>query len=204
MAYIMKENKEMKQKYTIGVDEVGRGPIAGPVFVCAVLIPDTLGKEDFKGIRDSKKLSPKKRDMFFEQFKVLHDKGYIQYSVASVGSKTIDEKGISFAIKAALTKSISGLNAKPEECRVLLDGGLTAPEDFLNQETIIHGDDVEYSIAAASVIAKVSRDREMEKLSEIYPEYLFHQHKGYGTKLHYEKLKEHGLCKIHRRSFIHL
>lgn len=204
MPYIMENNKEMNYKYTIGIDEVGRGPLAGPVSVCAVLIPQSLSEEDFKGVRDSKKLSSKQRDYLFLRFKSLQKEGFIRYSVASTSSKRIDEIGIALAIKMALKRAINNLGAVPSECRVLLDGGLTAPTYFQNQETIIHGDDVEYAIAVASVIAKVTRDRKMERLSKVYPDYLFHEHKGYGTKEHYRRLKDNGLCKIHRKSFIHL
>jgi ribonuclease HII len=197
-------NRGMKHRYVVGIDEVGRGPIAGPVSVCAVLIPRDLCGKDFKGVRDSKKLTPKKREEWFLYTKVKKDKGEINYAVASVGAKKIDDIGISKSIKLATQRAIHRLGVKPEECLVLLDGGLSAPSEFKNQKTIVRGEDKEFSIALASVIAKVTRDRKMCRLSDVYPNYLFSEHKGYGTPTHYRIIKEKGMCEIHRKSFIHL
>ena len=193
----------MKYKYIIGIDEAGRGPLAGPVSVGAVLFEkdeyEQFKKEnkDLVG-RDSKKLSEKKREEWFEKIQGLP----LENAVAFSSNKVIDTKGIVPAINTAIEKIFVEFKIKPEECRVLLDGNLKAPEEFKNQETIIKGDEKEPVISLASIIAKVSRDRYIVKLSEKYPEYCFEKHKGYGTKLHYEMIKKHGLCNIHRRSFL--
>ena len=186
-------------KYIIGVDEVGRGPIAGPVTVGAVLIEGDYLWRDFNGLKDSKKLTEKNREVWFS--KVLGMKN-VSYAVFSVSEKIIDSHGIVFAIQTALDRSLNKLDVCPEECLVLLDGGLHAPDRFVNQKTIIRGDEKEYAIALASVMAKVTRDRNMVSFSKIYPEYGFDSHKGYGTKRHYEKIKKHGMCDLHRRSFL--
>ena len=150
--------------------------------------------------RDSKKLSEKKREEWFEQIqgKALD----MESAVAFSSNKVIDTKGIVKAIEMAIEKIFAGFKKRPEECLVLLDGNLKAPKEFKNQKTIIKGDEKEPVISLASIVAKVSRDRYIVKLSEKYPEYCFEKHKGYGTKLHYEMIKKHGLCNIHRRSFL--
>ncbi len=180
-------------KYTIGIDEVGRGPIAGPVTVCACMISSDVAKK-YKGTKDSKKLSEKKREEIFAE---IQEK--VQYKVTSVSAKEIDEKGISFCIKKALAKSISIF---PSDKQVLLDGGLKAPPEYKDQKTIIKGDEKEVCIALASIIAKVTRDRYMSKMAKKHPEYGFEEHKGYGTSKHYEKIKKSGLSPLHRKSFI--
>jgi ribonuclease HII len=197
-------NRTMKHRYVVGIDEVGRGPIAGPVSVCAVLIPRNLGRKDFRGVRDSKKLSSKKREEWFLYMKDKKEKGRLNYAVASVGPKKIDDIGISKSIRLATKRAIDRLGVRPEECKVLLDGGLSAPSKFKDQKTIIKGEDKEFSIALASVIAKVTRDKKMRRLSGVYPHYLFEEHKGYGTFKHYQIIRKKGMCEIHRRSFIHL
>ncbi len=196
----------MKYKYIIGIDEAGRGPLAGPVSVGAVLF-ESGGYEKFKketkdtlAGRDSKKLSEKKREEWFEKIKKLQ----LESAVAFSSNKVIDTKGIVKAIEMAIEKIFLKFKLEPSECLVLLDGNLKAPKEFKNQETIVKGDEKEPVISLASIIAKVSRDRYIVDLSKKYPEYEFERHKGYGTKLHYEMLKEHGLCNIHRRTFIKL
>lgn len=194
-----KKTKRAKHKYIIGIDEAGRGPIAGPVTVGAVLLPREFNWRKFKGLKDSKKLTPKLREQWFS---FVWDSEHIEYRVASVGQKVIDSRGISFAIRTALNRSIARFNVDPSECLVLLDGGLKASEKFMFQKTIIKGDEKECSIALASVMAKVTRDRKMVQLAERYPEYNLDSHKGYGTKLHYKKIKKHGVCDLHRRSYL--
>ena len=194
----MKSSKN-KHKYIIGIDEVGRGPIAGPVTVGAVLLPRCFNWKNFKGLKDSKKLSPKNREAWFS--KVI-ESDRIKYSVSSVGHKIIDSKGISYAIRTAVKNSINSFDVDPLECLVLLDGGLRAPDKFIFQKTIIRGDEKEFSIALASILAKVTRDRKMISFAKKYFKYGFDIHKGYGTKKHYEFIRKYGVCDIHRKSYI--
>ncbi len=202
----MKNSREIQgnvPKYIIGIDEVGRGPIAGPVTVGATLMPSSLSWKDFEGLKDSKKLTEKKREEWFSKICGIDE---VSYAVSSVSQKAIDSVGIVLAIQSALDKSLNELlyklKIKSKDCLVLLDGGLHAGDEFMYQETIIKGDEKECSIAIASVMAKVTRDREMIRLSEKFPEYGFDTHKGYGTKKHFEAIKEIGLCDLHRRSFL--
>lgn len=195
-----------KFKHIIGIDEVGRGPLAGPVAVGACLISvskikNLLDEGFFKGIRDSKKLSEKKREEWLSKIKKLKAKGDLDYFVAFVGNKIIDKKGISQCIKTAIKISLKKLKAEPSKTMVLLDGGLKAPEEFKNQKTIIKGDEKEPIISLASIVAKVARDRKMVEYSKKFPQYGFEIHKGYGTALHCQKIRENGLSELHRKSF---
>ncbi len=194
---------KQKYKYLIGIDEVGRGPIAGPVAVgaFAFLTPDA-GKF-FRGVRESKQLTEEKREEWFEKILALQksDEKLVTFSVCFQSQKTIDTKGLSFAIKKCLETALGNLGVDPEDCLVLLDGGLKAPIEYKNQKTIIKGDAKEKVIALASICAKVLRDRRMKVWGKKYPKYCFEVHKGYGTKAHYEAIKEHGLTALHRRSF---
>lgn len=193
-------------KYLIGVDEVGRGPLAGPVAVGAFLVPIGFDFEYFHGIRDSKKLPAHKRESYLKLVEEKVKNGEVKYAVSFVSSEQIDKKGLSYAIKKALQTSLQKLKVKQvfleEECLVLLDGGLKAPAKFMHQKTIIKGDDKEKVISLASVVAKVLRDHRLMKLSKKYPEYQFHINKGYGTKQHIDHLMEFGPCPIHRQSFL--
>ncbi|MBI2618192.1 ribonuclease HII [Candidatus Kaiserbacteria bacterium] len=186
-------------RYIIGIDEVGRGPIAGPVTVGAVCIPRTLGRRHFKGVKDSKKLTPKQRNLWFSRIRKMRK---VHYTTSSVSSRVIDEKGIMYAIRRALHRSIARLGINPRTCLVLLDGGLAAPQRFVYQRTIVKGDEKEHVIALASIIAKVTRDRKMSTLGKKYPHYGFDAHKGYGTRKHYARLRVHGSCVLHRKSFL--
>jgi ribonuclease HII len=202
-----------KFKYTIGIDEVGRGPLAGPVAVCALCLGPKLNKNNFgnfsplvrlrtKKLRDSKKLSHLQRVKWLEKINSEKEKGNILYKVSFESNKVIDQKGLTFAIKRALSKSLKYLEKKPNECLVLLDGGLKAPAEYKNQKTIIKGDEKELAIALASIVAKVTRDTLMIKLAKRYPGYDLEKHKGYGTKAHYKALKSKGISAIHRRRFL--
>ncbi len=195
-------NKITKAKYIIGIDEAGRGPIAGPVSVGAFVFINNSIKKDFSDARDSKKLTEKKREEIFERILKYHKNGDIKFAVFMSSSSVIDKKGIVFAIKSALSKCLEKINLKPEEVEVLLDGSLKAPEKYLKQKTIIKGDDKVREISLASICAKVVRDREMVKFSKKYPKYNLDIHKGYGTKAHYESISKNGLSEIHRRSFL--
>jgi ribonuclease HII len=187
-----------KYRYIIGVDEVGRGPVAGPVTVGAVCIHRDFHHSFFKGIKDSKKLSAKKREEWIQKSK----KENIKFSITSIASKTIDKIGINPSIFLAIKKTLQKININPKDCLVLLDGGLRAPEEYLNQKTIIKGDEKKSVIALASIFAKVDRDKKMEKFSRVYKNYFFEKNKGYGTSLHIKKIVDFGLCKIHRRTFL--
>lgn len=195
-------DKKEKFKYLVGIDEVGRGPIAGPVSVGIAVIPKNFNRKFFKGIKDSKKLTPQSREEWFKKASEAKNKGLLDFHVESVSHKIIDSKGLSFAIKKAIKNSLEKLNLKPDECKVLLDGGLEAPEEFKNQKTIIKGDEKEAVISLASIVAKVTRDKKMRAFAKKYHNYSFEIHKGYGTKKHYDSIKKHGLCEIHRRSFL--
>lgn len=192
-------------KLLVGVDEAGRGPLAGPITVAALCVKGgkVSAKRLFKGVRDSKKFSEKQREKWFAKLKKLKKEGIIDYAAASSSAIVIDRHGIVGATKRALARAIKRVVANPENCEILLDGSLYAPRMYTNQKTFIRGDDRIPIIAAASIIAKVLRDRKMKRLSKKFPQYSFEIHKGYGTKLHYRKLNKHGFCVIHRRSFIH-
>lgn len=174
-----------------GMDEAGRGPLAGPV-TAACCIPDF--SKIVEGVNDSKKLTEKKRESLFDLIK----SSSVSFSVVSVDEATIDEINILNATKKAMKEALQKLEIKPEY--LLVDA---VKCDFgLPYSPIIHGDALSYSIAAASVLAKVTRDRLMLEYDELYPEYGFAKHKGYGTKQHIEALKKYGPCPIHRRTFI--
>ena len=175
-----------------GVDEAGRGPLAGPVCAAAVILPQGLVIE---GLNDSKKLSEKKREMLYDKV----TENAIAWSVAFASEKEIDEINILQATFLAMKRAVEGLNVKADYA--LIDGNRMPPLD-INGETVIKGDSLSMSIAAASIIAKVTRDRLMLEIDKEYPQYLFSQHKGYGTALHYEMLEKHGISPVHRRSFL--
>lgn len=196
----MKKSGKGGFKYIIGIDEAGRGPLAGPVAVGAVMAPSGFSKKILKGVRDSKKLSEKLRESWF--LKLSKESLGLRFSVSFAGSSLIDKKGISAAVRVAVKRCLEKLEAKPEECFILLDGALKAPKKFIFQKTIIGGDDLEPIISIASIVAKVKRDRKMLRLARIYPEYGFGRHKGYGTAEHCRTIRKRGLCRIHRRSFV--
>ena len=183
-----------KEGYNIicGVDEAGRGPLAGPVFACAIIM-----KEDYiiPEVNDSKKLTEKKREALFD----IILENAIDYSIAWVDEKEIDEINILNATMKAMENAINGLKVKPDIA--LIDGnqkrGITT-----NNKTVVKGDSKSYNIAAASIIAKVSRDRYIKEMDSIYPQYGFSKHKGYGTKEHMENLRKYGPCEIHRKTFL--
>lgn len=202
MTSVHRGHTSVNMTYIIGIDEVGRGPIAGPIALGAFVFLNKSASKLFKGVKESKQLSEIQREKWFAKIVEAKKCGHIDYCVQFENEKVIDKKGLSWAIRSALDKSLKGLKLKPEEVTVLLDGGLKAPKEYLNQKTIIKGDEKEMVIALASICAKVLRDRKMIKLGKRYPEYGFEVHKGYGTKKHYEAIKKHGLLKEHRRSFV--
>ena len=181
------------RSHIAGVDEVGRGPLAGPVVAAAVILPRDF---DVLGIDDSKKLSPKKREELFE---VIKEKA-LAWAVGWVGPERIDEINILEATKEAMTQAVQGLSLQPDH--VLIDGNFTVRALSLPQTAIVKGDANSTSIAAASILAKVTRDRYMEEMDAVYPGYAFASNKGYGTKAHYDGLKAQGPTPIHRKTFI--
>ncbi|MFA6094716.1 MAG: ribonuclease HII [Candidatus Paceibacterota bacterium] len=195
-----------KEKYIIGIDEVGRGPIAGPVAVGACVLLQKLPRGFTTGLRDSKKLSEKKREEWLIKMMRAQKEGLLDFAVSYISHSIIDAKGLSYAIRTALSRALTQVvqrnSLKPECCRVMLDGGLKAPIEFSKQKTIIKGDEKIPVISLASIAAKVSRDTYMKKLAKKYPEYGFEVHKGYGTAKHYENIVAFGQCKIHRISFL--
>lgn len=199
----LKELKKEEEKFykqgiltVCGIDEAGRGPLAGPVVVaCAMMKPDSM----IEGVNDSKKISEKKREKIYEQ--IIEEA--VAYGVAIIDQNEIDEINILNATKKGLTMCVkeveNKLNEKPEV--ILVDALTKIDTDGIPYKSIIHGDSLSYSIAAASIIAKVTRDRIMRQWDEVYPQYGFAKHKGYGTKMHIDAIKEYGLCPLHRRSF---
>lgn len=182
-----------RKQFVVGVDEVGRGPLAGPVTVAVV---GGISVKLLHGIRDSKKLSPKSRE---EWAKVI--RAHSAYAIVSIPARTIDRIGISPSLRLAVERALKKLSIKPS--LVLLDGSLYAPKIY-RQRTIIKGDEKEPLIAAASIIAKVHRDRYMTRLDKKYPGFGFAQHRGYGTKMHYRALRKKGVTPTHRKSFLGL
>ena len=175
-----------------GVDEAGRGPLAGPVCAAAVILPP---EAEVTGLNDSKKLSEKKREALFPEIQRIA----LAWSVAFASVEEIEERNILGATMLAMNRAIAGLSLKPE--LALIDGNRNR-EIEAPSRCVVHGDARCASIAAASILAKVSRDRLMRELAKEYPQYGFEQHKGYGTKAHYAALREYGPCPAHRPSFL--
>ena len=179
--------------YICGIDEAGRGPLAGPVVVAAVIMPkDSM----IEGVNDSKKVSEKKREKLYE----LIIEEAISYSVGIVDQNEIDRINILNATKAGLTEAVRTLKVKPE--LILVDALTNIDTCGVPYQSIIKGDAKSYSIAAASIIAKVTRDQIMREWDKVYPQYGFEKHKGYGTAAHISAIKENGLCPLHRLSFV--
>ena len=187
-----KQLREKGFKVICGIDEAGRGPLAGPVVVASVIMPENSMIE---GVNDSKKISEKKREKLYDQ--ILEEA--ISYGVGIIGQDEIDEINILNATKKALTLSLKELTTKPD--LIIVDALTHIDTMGIPYESIIKGDAKCYSIASASIIAKVTRDRIMREWDSVYPEYGFIQHKGYGTAKHISAIKEYGLCPIHRKSF---
>jgi len=182
---------DLGYKFIAGVDEVGRGPLAGPVVCCAVIMPLN---DIIEGVTDSKKLSEKKRETLAE---IIKEKA-LAYRIHEIWQDEIDEINILSAVKKCMTESVKGLEIKPDI--TLVDGVDTHLP--INAEYIIKGDLKSYTIGCSSIVAKVYRDNMMKEFSKDYPEYGFEKHKGYGTKEHIEKIREIGPCRLHRKTFI--
>ena len=185
---------ELRREYPVicGVDEAGRGPLAGDVYAAAVILNDSVL---INYLNDSKKISEKRRELLYDEVIEKAD----AYCVATASVEEIDKLNILQATMLAMKRAVSGLGVRPD--LALIDGN-RLPELECESRFVIHGDAVSASIAAASILAKVSRDRYMRELDGKYPQYCFSQHKGYGTKLHYEKLEEFGISDVHRKTFL--
>jgi ribonuclease HII len=193
----------MHDELLVGVDEAGRGPLAGPVAVGVVGVPPGFDiKKEFPGVTDSKLLNARKREALYEQAMLRAARGDIVYRVKFSAHTYIDRFGITRAVRKAAWQALREL-AEPYASTILLDGLLRAPKEYM-QRTVIAGDLRVPVISLASVLAKVERDRLMERLSAIYPEYGFEGHKGYATPEHRRALHKHGLCDIHRRTYCEL
>lgn len=178
--------------YICGIDEVGRGPFAGPVVAAAVILPKDC---DILYLNDSKKLSEKKREMLYDE---INEKA-VAVGIGMASEKMIDDINILQATYQAMRSAISSLTVQPD---LLLNDAVTIPEVDIPQIPIIKGDAQSASIAAASIVAKVTRDRMMKEYDDVYPGYDFAKNKGYGTKAHIQGIKEHGICDIHRKTFV--
>lgn len=185
-------DKEQNIKLLCGVDEAGRGPLAGDVYAAAVILdPDCK----IEGINDSKKLSAKKRELLYDEIK----EKAISYCVATASIDEIEEYNILNAAFLAMSRAVNGLSVKPQ--LALVDGNKN-PKLSVHSRCVVKGDSLSASIASASILAKVERDRYMEEIAKQYPQYMFEKHKGYGTKLHYEMLDKYGASDVHRKSFL--
>lgn len=184
----------LRKEYSIvcGVDEAGRGPLAGDVYAAAVVLNDSV-LIDY--LNDSKKISEKRRELLYDEIIAKAD----AYCVATASVEEIDRLNILNAAMLAMKRAVEGLSIMPD---IALIDGNKLPDIKCESRYVIHGDAISASIAAASILAKVSRDKYMRQLDEKYPQYCFAQHKGYGTKLHYEKLAEFGISEVHRKTFL--
>lgn len=188
------ENEIYDEGYSLlcGVDEAGRGPLAGPVYAAAVILPRRL---EIEGLNDSKKLTAGRRDFLFEEIK----EKAVSFGIASASVDEIEALNILGATMLAMNRAIAALSVAPD--MALIDGNRNK-DILINSRCVVKGDSLCADIAAASVLAKVSRDRYMLEMAEKFPQYHFEQHKGYGTKLHYEALRKYGPCELHRPSFL--
>lgn len=189
-------------KFLIGIDEAGRGPLAGPVAVGVVKVARDFDWNLIEGVGDSKQISAKKRGVIFHRAKALKEEGKLDFVVTLVAASVIDKKGIARAIALAIARAIKRLEVNPKESFIKLDGALRAPSEF-SQETIIKGDSKEKVIGLASIVAKETRDAYMVRKSaeQIFAPYDFDIHKGYGTKNHRHVIKRLGLTAEHRKTF---
>ncbi|MEA3399339.1 MAG: ribonuclease HII [Patescibacteria group bacterium] len=195
----------MDKNYIIGIDEAGKGPIAGPVCVAVFKANKSFLQRMMDEInlplRDSKKLTKNMKNKWYSYLVDCKNDDRCDFAYSFVSAEMIDKFGISKAIKKALETALSKIGSSKDF--IYLDGRLKAPEKYIHQKTIIKGDELHPIISLASIIAKVSRDRVMFNFSKKYPNYRFEKHVGYGTKAHYQAIKSNGLTPIHRKSFIH-
>ncbi|MFH1582529.1 MAG: ribonuclease HII [bacterium] len=195
---IFQEEKKIRKlgfKKVIGLDEAGRGPLAGPVVAAAVMVKTHKQKMFFPGINDSKKMNPKNREKIF---KLLINHSNIKWGIGKVSERVIDKINILKATKLAMKRAIKNMKTKPDF--LILDGNFKIDSD-LPQKPIVKADEKVFSCMAAGIIAKVVRDRIMKKYHRKFPLYGFDKHKGYPTKYHFSIINKNGICKIHRKSF---
>lgn len=186
-------------RYLVGIDEAGRGPLAGPVCVGVCVAPFDFDFSIFGAVKDSKQLSEVQREVRLARMQKEKD---IRYATALVGAVYIDAHGIVHAVRTAMRRALDKLALTSKDCVVLLDGGLHAPDTYVHQKTIVRGDATEPVIALASIAAKVRRDKYMIRIAKRYPEYGFEIHKGYGTRLHRERIVLYGVSALHRGTFL--
>lgn len=193
----------MKSKYIIGIDEAGRGPLAGPVAVGVACVPTGFDWTQLQEVNDSKQLTEKKREEIYAAAKRLEKAGELKLSVSMVSASVIDKKGIVPSVTVAMKRALKRLAVSPKGTVVKLDGGLKAPEEYRTQETIVKGDSKEKVIGLASIAAKVTRDRYMQRIAQKdeFVLYDFATHKGYGTKKHREAIVQNGFSTEHRLSY---
>ncbi len=196
-----------KPLWIIGIDEVGRGPLAGPVTVCAAAMPLAIyrkmnWKKGKVGLTDSKKMSAGSRETWEKKARELKATGKLKIAIASCSAAMIDARGIAPCIRSSIQSALRNLRLDASECMIVLDGGLKAPKNYLYQQTVIRGDQKHKIISLAAVIAKVRRDALMKKLHLQYPAYAWESNKGYGTRAHIKTLRRVGPSPLHRKSFI--
>lgn len=188
-------------RHTVGIDEAGRGPLAGPVSVGLVRIPEGFNKQFFKGIRDSKQLTAEERELWYSLALEAKKRGELDFAVSLVSERVIDAHGIAYALRLGIKRCLAKLEVSAED-QIFLDGALKAPAAFTRQLTVVKGDEKIPVISLASVVAKVARDRKMVRLAKKFPKFGFEVNKGYGTRVHLSALAKFGLTAIHRRSFL--
>jgi ribonuclease HII len=199
---------DVHMKWVIGIDEVGRGPLAGPVCVCAVAIPETVYKKavwrthNAISLTDSKKMTASGRKIWERHAKSLEASGTIRIGISMRSAAMIDRRGISACIRSCISSALQQLDLDPGDCAVLLDGGLKAPGVYKKQTAVIRGDSIHPIISLASVVAKVRRDKRMQVLHRTHSVYRWNENKGYGTLVHRKAIRIHGATLIHRKSFI--
>jgi ribonuclease HII len=184
-----------------GIDEAGRGPLAGPVAVGVVKIPTDFNKNFFESIKDSKQLTHEDRELWFSLAMEAKKRGELDFRVSLVSERVIDRHGISYALRLGIKRCLKSLGIT-EESQIFLDGALKAPDKYKHQLTVIKGDEKIPVISLASICAKVIRDRKMIKLSKKFPQFNWEQNKGYGTRMHKDALEKYGLTELHRKSFL--
>jgi len=194
-------------KWIVGIDEVGRGPLAGPVYVGVVAMPQSVYKRanwhtSLAGLKDSKQMTANAREAIHAAARAIEKWGALLVATSNRSAKMIDKKGIAVCIRECIAENLRKLELDPKDCTVLLDGGLKAPAEYKKQQTIIKGDDSENIISLASVMAKVERDHYMVALTPKHPNYGWDKNKGYGTKAHIAAIKKMGLTPFHRQTFL--
>ena len=186
----------------VGIDEAGRGPLAGPVAVGVVCVPKGFNWRLLPGVGDSKQISPKNRSAIFRGARALKRQGKLDFAVSLVAASIIDRDGITRSVAIGIERGMARLKLRAAEVEVQLDGLLTAPVRFKRQRTIVGGDAKMKIIGLASILAKVTRDAYMVRIARYHPNYGLDLHKGYGTKMHRDVIKRYGPSKIHRRTFL--